>query len=34
VTGQDGYRALVLATRVAAAIEANEREPGALVPGL
>jgi|CXWK01.1.fsa_nt_gi predicted dehydrogenase len=37
VTGQDGYRALVLATRVAAAIEANdanEKETGTRVSGL
>jgi len=29
VSGRDGYRALVLATRVADAIQANEQEPGA-----
>jgi predicted dehydrogenase len=34
VTGRDGYRALALATRVAEAIQANEREPGAAVPVL
>jgi hypothetical protein len=28
VTGRDGYRALALATRVAEAIQANEREAG------
>lgn len=33
VTGRDGYRALVLATRVAEAIELNEKETGAQVPG-
>ncbi|MEO6222228.1 MAG: Gfo/Idh/MocA family oxidoreductase, partial [Vicinamibacterales bacterium] len=32
VTGQDGYRALALATRVAEAIQVNENPPG--VPGL
>ncbi|HUR20711.1 MAG TPA: Gfo/Idh/MocA family oxidoreductase [Vicinamibacterales bacterium] len=34
VTGRDGYRALTLATRVAEAIEANERAPGVPVPAL
>lgn len=34
VTGHDGYRALALATRVAQAIEANEKEPGLNVSGL
>jgi predicted dehydrogenase len=32
VTGRDGYRALVLATRVADAIQANEKEAGGLLP--
>jgi predicted dehydrogenase len=32
VTGRDGYRALVLATRVADAIQANEQEAGGLMP--
>jgi predicted dehydrogenase len=34
VTGRDGHRALTLATRVAEAIDANERERGAAVPAL
>jgi predicted dehydrogenase len=34
VPGRDGYRALKLATRVAEAIETNEKEPGAPVPVL
>lgn len=34
VTGNDGYRALALATRVAQAIEANDKEPGLKVSGL
>ena len=34
VPGRDGYRALTLATRVAEAIHANEREPGAPVPAV
>ena len=34
VTGRDGFRALTLATRVAEAIQANERAPGAQVPAL
>lgn len=34
VAGRDGYRALQLATRVAAAIEANEKDAGAPVHGL
>ena len=33
VTGRDGYRALSLATRVAEAIELNEKEPGLRVSG-
>jgi len=32
VTGRDGYRALVLATRVADAIQVNEQEAGGLMP--
>jgi predicted dehydrogenase len=34
VTGQDGYRALQLATRVAQAIDANEAGPGTKAQGL
>ncbi len=34
VTGRDGYRALVLATRVAEAIQANEKEPGPQAPAV
>ena len=34
VTGRDGYRALALATRVAEAIQANEKDSVAQVPGL
>jgi predicted dehydrogenase len=34
VPGRDGYRALTLATRVAEAIQANERESGAPVPAV
>ena len=34
VPGRDGFRALTLATRVAEAIQTNEREPGAPVPAV